>query len=120
MKLIKSVQAAINNPVIDPGLRNQMVNDPKEYVSNVAQTLFSIFMVVGVIYFIWHFIMAAYHFISSEGDPKKIEDAKHALTYSALGLFLVFAVFAILKVIGTIFGVTGLDTLKLTLPSLKV
>jgi len=118
MKLIKPVLAVIENPVMDSGLNQQINTNPQAFTNSVFQTVFSIFMIVGIIYFIWHFIMAGYHFISSEGDPKKFEDAKHALTYSVLGLFIVFAVFAILKLVGYVFGITGLDNLTLSFPSL--
>ena len=56
--------------------------------------------------------------ISSQGDPKKFEEAQKSLIYSLLGLALIFIVFAILKLIGTVFGITGLEGLTITWPSL--
>ncbi len=107
---------SIFNPLLKNG--QQQVENPIIYTNNVFQAVFSIFFIVGIIYFIWHFMMGAYHFISQEGDPKKIETAKHQFTYAILGLAVMFVVFAILKLIGYITGIKGLDTLQLIWPTL--
>jgi hypothetical protein len=62
--------------------------------------------------------MAGYHLISTEGDPKKLTQAKDQLTYAVLGLFIVFIVFALLKFIGTVTGITDLNNLQITWPTL--
>jgi succinate dehydrogenase hydrophobic anchor subunit len=119
MNFIKPVLAQINNPIINPAITKEMRDNPQAFTSNLVQTIISLLMLVAVIFFLWHFITGGLEFISSEGDPDKVKKARKKLTYSFLGLFIVFAIFAILKLIGTIFGVTGLDTLQLTIPSLK-
>ena len=109
----------ICNKLLDPNCSASVqVNTPKVYFNNVIQGLFSIFLLVAVIYFIWHFFMGAYHYIDSSGDPKKVEEAQKQLTYAFIGLGIAFAVFAILKLIGLIFGITSLETLTLPLPTL--
>ncbi len=106
-------------PICNPLLKDcNNVTNPTAYTNSVLQAIISIFFIVGVIYFIWHFMMGAYHFISQEGDPKKIETAKHQFTYAFLGLGVMFTVFAILKFIGYITGIKGLDTLVLPWPTL--
>ncbi|OGL52310.1 hypothetical protein A3K55_01540 [Candidatus Shapirobacteria bacterium RBG_13_44_7] len=105
----------ICNPVLQDCTN---VTNPSAYTSSVLQTVFSIFMIVGVIYFIWHFTFACYHFMSTEGDSKKFEEAKQELTYAVIGLVVMFSVFAILRLIGLVFGIQGLDSLQITLPSL--
>lgn len=116
MTLIKPVLAVITNPV----LKNQNITSATSgsYVNSIIQTFISLLIIVGIIYFVIHFISAAYHMISSQGDPKKFEEAQKSLTYSLLGLVLIFIVFAVLKVIGSIFGLTGLENLTITWPSL--
>ena len=115
MNLIKPVFAAINNPV----LKNQTIaTNPDTYVNSVIQVFVTLLIIVGVLYFVINFIMAGFHMISSQGDPKKFEEAQKSLIYSLLGITIVFIIFAILKLIGHIFGITGLDTLTITWPSL--
>lgn len=106
----------IFNPLLKNGL--QQVEDPTTYTNNVIQTVFSIFFLVASVYFIWHFIMAGYHLISTEGDPKKLTVAKDQITFALIGIIVIFGVFAVLKFIGTVLGVTGLENLQITWPTL--
>lgn len=115
MQLIKPL-FAINNPLLRDS--STIAEDPKTYVNGVLQTIISLFLLVGVIYFTWHFIMSAYHMISSNGDPKKWEEAQKSILYAFVGLILVFSIFAILKFVGFIFGIDSLVLLKLEWPSL--
>jgi len=108
MSLIKPVQAVINNPV----LNNQGIsNDSTGYMNSVIQSLISVLFIFGLIYFVYHFILAGYKMISSQGDPKKYEEAQHALLYSLVGVVIIFSVFALLRLLGNLFGITGLGTL---------
>jgi len=116
MKLIKPILAQITNPV----LKDQTIaDDPNSYVNGIVQTFITLLIIVGVLYFVINFILAGYHMISSQGDPKKFEEAQKSLTYSLLGIALIFIVFAIIKLIGYIFGINGgPDGLTITWPSL--
>jgi small-conductance mechanosensitive channel len=119
MSLIKSIYAAgsasINNPVLPNS--ETIASNPTQYVDNVIQSIINIFLIVAVIYFIWHFIMAAYHMISSNGDPKKWEQSQKAILYSLVGIMLAFSVFAVLKFAGILFGIDSLENLQLTWPT---
>ena len=116
MKLIQPALAQITNPV----LKNQNITSATSgsYVNGIIQTFVTLLIIVGVIYFIINFVLAGFHMISSQGDPKKFEEAQKSLIYSILGITLVFIVFAILKVIGHVFGVTGLENLNITWPTI--
>lgn len=106
--------------ITNPLLKNSeaIVKNPKDYFNNVLQGVLSIFMIVAVIYFIWHFVFGGYHFIASQGDPKKIEQAKEELTYALIGLAVVLSVFAVLKFVGQVLGIPGLQGLEISWPSL--
>jgi hypothetical protein len=113
---VKPAYAAICNPLLNNC--EEQVNSPVPYFSKVIQALISIFFFVAVLYFLWHFIMSAFHMISSNGDAKKFEEGRNGLVNALLGLFVTFAVFAILKFVGTVLGISGLNNLNLLLPSL--
>lgn len=115
MKLIKPVLAKITNTVLD---NQDITSNPNSYVNGIIQTFVTLLIIVGVLYFVINFILAGYHMISSQGDPKKFEEAQKSLIYALLGIVLIFAVFAIIKLIGFIFGITGLENLTITWPSL--
>ena len=117
IKLIKPALAQITNPVLDNS--KNIGTDPENYVNTVIQAIISIFLIVGVVYFVWHLVMSAYRIIASNGDPKKYEEAQKGIINSFVGLFICFSIFGILKFVGTVFGITGLEDLTLTWPSLN-
>ena len=106
--------------IVNPLLKNSsaIASNPQAYTNQVIQTIFSIFFIVAIIYFVWHFVMAAYHMIASQGEPEHWKEAWHSIIYALVGLVLVFSLFAILRFAGTIFGIEGLKTLNLLWPSL--
>ena len=109
---------AICNPLLGDCASDTIANNPTNYINNVIQTVFTLFFIVGTIYFIWHVVMSAYHMISSQGDPKKWEEAQKSLTYAVVGIVTVFSIFIILKFIGIVFGITSLETLEIAWPTL--
>ena len=117
MNLIKPIYAIICNPVLTD-CETKIQPDPKGYFSNAIQTIITVFFIFGLVYFVYHFILAGYKMIASQGDPKKYEESQHALLYSLIGIGIIFSVFALLKLVGTIFGITGLNGLEIAWPSL--
>jgi hypothetical protein len=118
MKLIKPIHAVIQNRVLDNSADITKPGGGEEYVNNTIQAIITIFLVVAVIYFVWHFVMSAYHMISSQGDPKKFEEAQKSILYSLVGIILAFSVFGLLRFAGTLFGITSLENLSITWPTL--
>lgn len=110
-----SAYAVICNPVLNNCLSS---TNPTVYTNNVLSAVISLFFIVGIIYFMWHIVFAGYHFIGAEGDPKKYETAKNEITYSVLGIFVIFAIFGILKFVGVVLGIKGLESLTITWPKL--
>ena len=117
MSLIKPI-LAFCNPLLEPDCTNSNIaTKPINYTNNVIQTVITLFLMVGTIYFIWHVVMSAYHMISSQGDPKKWEEAQKSLTYSVVGIVVIFSIFVILRFIGIVFGIESLTTLQINWPS---
>ena len=114
--LFTSPLLAINNPILNNGA--VQATNPKGYFNSVLSVIVSIFFLVAVVYFMWHIVFAGYHLIASEGDPKRWESSKNEIVYATVGLFVVFSIFAILKFIGQVLGISGLDVLNLTWPTL--
>lgn len=115
MKLIKSI-FAINNPILKNS--DTIAVEPIKYTNSVIQTVFTLFLMVGTIYFIWHVVMSAYHMISSQGDPKKWEEAQKSLLYSIVGIMVVFSIFIILRFVGIVFGIESLSSLQIIWPTI--
>lgn len=115
--LITPIQAQINNPVVNNSASH--VADPFGYTNSVFQAVISIFFVVGIVYFLWHVLFASYHFIGSDGDPKKFEQAKNEILHAFVGLIAMFSIFAILKLIGTTLGIEGLENISIPIPTIN-
>ncbi|HOZ80801.1 MAG TPA: hypothetical protein PK370_01110 [Candidatus Woesebacteria bacterium] len=115
-QLIKPVYAQVCNPLLNNC--QKQVTDPKGWASGFIQGVISLFFVVGIIYFLWHFFMGAYHMIASNGDPKNFETSKHELMWAVLGLLIVFSIFVVLKIVGTVLGIQGLNRLLIPWPTL--
>lgn len=116
MNLIHSAYAAINNPLVENSA--DQVSNPEAYTNSVFQAIITIFFVVGIIYFFWHVLFAGYHFIATDGDPKKYEMAKSEILHAFIGLIAIFSIFAVLKLVGTILGITGLESLTIPIPTI--
>lgn len=109
--------AVVCNPILTGGGCDPSTN-PQTYFNNVLSVVFSIFFIVAVLYFIWHMIFAGYHLMASEGEPKKWQTAKDELVWGFVGIIIVFSVFAVLKVVGFVLGIQGLQDLTIQWPTL--
>ena len=62
---------------------------------------------VALIFFPITIIVAGYQFMTSAGDPKKVEEARQTLWYAFVGLMIILAAQAILAAIKATFGLEG-------------
>lgn len=92
--------------------------DPVIATNSVIRTVVSTLITVAVIYFLVYFLLGGINFITSEGDKNTLEVAKKQLTYAFLGLVIVFSIFAVMKIIGFIFGLDSLANLQIAIPGL--
>lgn len=106
----------ITNPLLNNG--QLQASDPAAYTNSVIQTIFSLFLIVAIVYFIFNIVTAGIKLIGSSGDSKKVETAKTQITYAFIGLLIVLCIFAILKLIGTVVGISSLENLQITWPTL--
>lgn len=58
-------------------------------------------------------LSSGFTFITSAGDPKKLEKAKGALTNALVGFLILFAAFWIVQIAGIIFGI---ETIRFIFP----
>ncbi len=66
--------------------------------------LFLIAILLSLLYLIWGGI----DWSRSEGDKQKVDSAKKRVTYAVVGLVITFLAFFIIRVFGSIFGVSNL------------
>lgn len=54
---------------------------------------------------VFFIVLSGIKFLTSGGDPSKVEGAKKSLTYAIVGLVIILMSFVVIKVISTVTGV---------------
>lgn len=89
-----------------------------DFLNRALRAIIGWMFLIGIIYFLFNLFLGAFKFISSQGNPDKVKEARGQLTNAVIGLVILFAVFAILKLVGQVFGIQNLENLIITLPKL--
>ncbi|KKU12178.1 MAG: hypothetical protein UX19_C0005G0010 [Candidatus Woesebacteria bacterium GW2011_GWA1_45_8] len=63
-----------------------------------------LFVLAGLLLLLY-LLFAGFTYMSSAGDPKKMEDAKGKITGALVGFLIVFVSFWIVQIIGRAFGI---------------
>ena len=81
----------------------------------LISTAISGLMLVVALVFFFILILGGLKWVTSEGDEKKVSAARSQITNGLIGLAIVFAAFAIMKLIGAVFEV---DIFNFKIPKL--
>ncbi len=100
MHLVKEVLAADINQSCVNGICSPTISGFEGLFENVITAVLGF---AGIALFIY-FIIGGFKYITSEGDPKKTQEAKSTLTYAIGGMVLIAAAFLILKFIQNFTG----------------
>lgn len=77
--------------------------------SNFISVVLGWFFVAGILIFILFFLINAFKYITSQGEKAALESARMGLLHAAVGLVILFGLFALLRVIETTFGVCTIN-----------
>lgn len=72
---------------------------------NIFQTGIAVLISIAVFLSFIFFIIGGLMWITSEGNKEKIQSAKNTLTYTIIGLIVVFIAFLIINIIQQFFGI---------------
>ena len=78
-------------------------------ISSIVSGAISLILLVVALVFFFVLIMGGLKWVMSGGDQKNVEAARNQITNALIGLAIVFATFAIMKLIETIFGISILS-----------
>lgn len=109
-------QGRITNPLV-PKLSPASQAAGASQFGSVIQTIIAWLLVIAILLFFFYFLVGAIKWITSGGDKQSVESARNTITHAIIGLVIMFAVFAIIKIIEGSFGVC---ILNFTLPGLDV
>ena len=93
------------------GATGAFANLGKLTVNNMVSGAISMVLIVVSLIFFFILVLGGLKWITSGGDEKKVAAARGQITNALIGLVIVFAAWAIMKLIGYVFGVDLLGTL---------
>jgi heme/copper-type cytochrome/quinol oxidase subunit 2 len=74
--------SGIQQTTSPPQGTNFSINSLLQFLNTVVSWLFTIFLIIAVIYI----IIAAFKYLTSGGDPTKVQDATRAVIYAAVAI----------------------------------
>ncbi|MDD2225394.1 MAG: hypothetical protein PHP97_04530 [Candidatus Shapirobacteria bacterium] len=80
-------------------------------VNGMVSGAISLVLIVVSLVFFFILVIGGLKWITSGGDEKKVAAARAQITNALIGLVIVFAAWAIMKLIGSLFGIDILGTL---------
>lgn len=109
-------QEDLTGKVYNPALPNTLsTTKGTSFLQKILQLGISLALVIGAIIFFFMMLAGGINWITGGGDKPKMESAQKQITHSLIGLAILFSAFAIIKLVGSLFGI---DLLKITLPTL--
>jgi hypothetical protein len=97
----------VTNPVLGPNLQGaigEFGSSPAWFFQTFIPMFITLGFIIGVIVFFFVLIIGAIQWISSGGDKQALEGARGKISNALIGLVILFATFAIIKLIETFFG----------------
>lgn len=108
----------INNPALGPKLNSFTGGEGGvNFFAALLPKLVGLGFVIGSILFLFVFIIGAIQWITSGGDKNALEGARAKISNGLIGLVILFASYAIIRLIEGFFGI---DILALDIAGLKI
>jgi TRAP-type C4-dicarboxylate transport system permease small subunit len=104
----------ITNPVLGPAIQNLSGVD---FFATFLPKAVGLILVIGVVVFFFMLLVGGVQWISSGGDKAALESARGKLSNALIGLVILLASFAVIKLVEGFFGV---DILQLDIGALKI
>lgn len=108
--LAGTVYAQQNIPIDPPGGFEQLANIS---VPGIVSTLIKLILVIAALAAFIFLVVGGIKWITSGGDKEQTAKAQGTITAALVGLVIVFAAWAIIKLLETFFGITILGSLKI-------
>ncbi len=110
--IYEDISGKVVNPVLPAGLSR---TPGTTFLQNLLQGGIRLFFVAGTIIFFFMLLIGGIGWISAGGDKARLEGAQKRITHALVGLAILLSTFAIIELVGYLFGI---DLLKITLPTL--
>ena len=118
-----NIISALNSLIVHPAFAQKINLAPDGFGEELTRITFqgivsgaiSLAMLAVALIFFFILIAGGLRWVMSEGDQKAVEAARGQITNALIGLAIVFAAFAIMKLIEIVFGISLLN--GITIPT---
>lgn len=86
-----------------------------EFLQKAISVGITLIFIVGGVIFFFMLLIGGIQWITSSGDKAAVEAARGRIMHALIGIFILFASFAIITLIGSLFG---LNLLEITIPTI--
>jgi hypothetical protein len=83
--------------------------DPGKNLEQILSSVVGFLTILGSIFFIIYFLIAALNWITSGGDSGKLSSAREQMLHAVIGLVILVSAYAIIGIIGTVIGIDILN-----------
>ncbi len=98
------------DPIVNPVLRGEVQSSQGADFFNLFLPKFvGLALIIGIIIFLFIMLLGALQWIMSGGDKGALEGARGKLTNGVIGIVILLATFAFVKVIEDFFGINILE-----------
>ena len=94
------------NEITNPALGSLTNQTGVSFFQSLLPRIVTIGLIAGVLIFFFTLVMGAIQWISSGGDKQALEGARGKISNALIGLVILFAAFAIIKLIERFFGIS--------------
>ena len=91
--------------IVNPALPSLGSGEGVEIMGRLISTIITVLFVGGVLASFMYLIIGAYRWISAKGDKNYLQEARETVMQAIIGLGILFTIFAILSLVGDIFGI---------------
>lgn len=99
MFLMSTLIAQVRNPILQSGLGSDW-----GYFNITLPKLINIGYLIGVLVFVFIFIIGAFQWITAGGDKGKLAEARGRITHALVGLLVLLLIFVITKLVNYLLG----------------
>ena len=104
----------ITNPALNQGLQDATW---QHFFGQLLPNMVSLGFVIGILIFFFIMIIGGVQWITSGGDKASLEAARSKISNALVGIIVLFALFAVIKVLQDFFGIS---ILSLDIGTLKI
>ena len=111
--IVAPIYAQTENEIIIGTNNGPFKNLENLNAGGIVSGAISLVLIVVALVFFFILVFGGLRWVTSGGDEKKVGEARAGITNALIGLAIVFAAWAIMKLIQTVFGIDILGNLSI-------